>query len=88
MGKKRSFQWQAVYEEANVTDYKTHAAGPHEADPDDMRFSRAMEGHFHGGQPVAPKVLEPNAERARARELRRQDRIHQKQTQQRSRGRR
>jgi hypothetical protein len=77
MGKKRSYQWQAVVDEACVTDYKTHPNDAHEADVDDRRFSSAMEGKFSRGQPIPPRVLEPRTARARARELLRLGHIQQ-----------
>jgi hypothetical protein len=78
MGKKRSYQWQAVPDEAGATDYKTHPNDPREADIDDGRLSRAMEGKFKGGQPIPPRVLDPRVARARAREMLRQAHIHQR----------
>jgi hypothetical protein len=77
VGKKRSYQWQAVRDEAGATDYKTMPNEPAEADVDDRKLSRAMEGKFKGGQPVPPNVLEPRAARARAREMLRQNHLQQ-----------
>jgi hypothetical protein len=64
MGKKRSYQWQAVPDEGMATDYKTFPNGPHDADSDDRRFSRVMEGKFSRAQPIPPKLLDPKARRA------------------------
>lgn len=77
MGKKRSYQWQAVPDEGRATDYKTYPNDAQEADADDRKLSRSMEGKYKGGQPIPPRVLEPRAARVRARELRRQEHIHQ-----------
>jgi hypothetical protein len=78
MGKKRSYQWQAVVDEACATDYKTHPNDARDAAVDDRKLSRVMEGKFKGGQPIPPRVLEPRAARARAREMLRLGHIHQR----------
>ena len=75
MGKKRSYQWQAVPDEACATDYKTLPNDGRDAEADDRKLSRVMEGKFKGGQPIPPKVLDPRVARARARELQRQRHI-------------
>lgn len=59
MGKKRSYQWQAVPDEAGATDYKTYPNHPREADADDRRFSRVMEGELEAFQSIPPRVLDP-----------------------------
>ena len=78
MGKKRSYQWQAIPDEAGATDYKTFPNDGEDGERDDRKLSRAMEGKFKGGQPIPPKVLDPRAGRARARELQRQSHVQQK----------
>jgi hypothetical protein len=62
-------------DEACATDYKTMPNDARDAAVDDAKLSRVMEGKFKGGQPIAPRVLEPRAARARTRELQRQGHI-------------
>jgi hypothetical protein len=50
MGKKRSYQWQAVPDEAGATDYKTYPNDSQDADRDDVKLSRKMEGKFRRTQ--------------------------------------
>ncbi|MGH7461379.1 MAG: hypothetical protein ACREMA_10165 [Longimicrobiales bacterium] len=69
MGRKRTDQWTGG---AGATDYKTHPEGQEDAVPDDRKFSEAMEGRFSRAQPIPPKVLDPDAERAREEEMERQ----------------
>ena len=73
--KKRTDQWTG---EAGATDHKTHPEGPHDADRDDQKFSEAMESRFARSQPIPPKVLDPETERAREAELARQAHVHDK----------
>lgn len=61
MGKKRPDQWQIGPDEGRVTDHKTYANEPAEADADDRRFSRVMESELDEAQPVSPKLLDPKA---------------------------
>jgi CBS domain-containing protein len=74
MGKKRSYEWQVV---PGATDYKTLPADSTDADRDDIKFSRAMEGKFKTKQLTPPDVLDPRAGRARVRELLRQAHLQQ-----------
>ena len=73
MGRKRTDQWQ---EEAGEPDRKSH---PEELNSPEREFSEAVEGKFAREQPIPPKVLEPDTERARAEELERQEHLHERQ---------
>jgi hypothetical protein len=75
MARKRTDQWTG---EAGATDHKTHPQDGQDAAADDRKFSEVMEGRFARSQPIAPKVLDPEAERARSAELERQEHIRGK----------
>ena len=63
MGKKRSYQWQPVPDEAGATEYKTYPNHPREADTDDRKFSLVMEAEWEAFQSIPARVLDPQVRR-------------------------
>jgi hypothetical protein len=76
MGGKRPDQYRIDPRETQASDHKFRPLDRKGAEPDAKLYGRVMKGSVKKSQPVPPEVLEPEVERDRAEEMRRQDKVH------------
>jgi hypothetical protein len=78
MGGKRPDQYRIDRNEGRTTDHKFMPDEPGEGDVQDRLYSEVMEGSLKAAQPIAPDVLEPEAEAEHAKEMRREGKARAK----------